>query len=577
MVDNHAGHHTKDNESVRKRLKKNAPSQREPSSSLPTSSWQDDTKRAMSIDRTLTTDGQWKNDELDGVQEGDISAVSSPQGGGFFVDDSSPHSRSSQPLLQTQEMIASTQAENVALQSSGGDFYANLHADDSEDDNNDIAWESEGEGEGKIGKTEEINAINNEVEVIIEESRKDNDSDFVPEIVVILEEDSNSHGLLSQPLVSLENEAENSNSLLSYVEPRVDFHGGNDQGALNRAVETASKMADWAGRAVKRALKDHLKSEPSESLFLSVVGGGSSAHVEDVPTAASGASQTSKSGIGLSSQGDRETSPFEWEPDLGKADAEDSNMGRSGEVDVVTRSRGAVSEWDESGTGDGEIESEEVVMKRLSTSARDVERLTEEMKEEVIQLLEAFGLPFLVAPYEAEAQCAVLEQLHLVDGVITEDSDVLLFGAQAVYKNIFSDRKFVEVYLAEDAKRELGVAREDLIALAFFLGSDYTEGVHGIGMVNAMEIIEAFPMKAETGGPIKGLSKFKEWLEGYDFAQEILNELEAKKAKNGKEAVNPDYNISNEDEVVLTEEKLSLMDQRLVSIFYQLARLLYDC
>jgi len=36
-------------------------------------------------------------------------------------------------------------------------------------------------------------------------------------------------------------------------------------------------------------------------------------------------------------------------------------------------------------------------------------------------------------------------QLGLVDGVVTEDSDAFLFGARTVYKNIFSDKKFVEV------------------------------------------------------------------------------------------------------------------------------------
>ena len=57
-----------------------------------------------------------------------------------------------------------------------------------------------------------------------------------------------------------------------------------------------------------------------------------------------------------------------------------------------------------------------------------------------------FGIPYIIAPMEAEAQCAFMELANLVDGVVTDDSDVFLFGARSVYKNIFDDRKYVETY-----------------------------------------------------------------------------------------------------------------------------------
>lgn len=57
-----------------------------------------------------------------------------------------------------------------------------------------------------------------------------------------------------------------------------------------------------------------------------------------------------------------------------------------------------------------------------------------------------FGLPYIIAPMEAEAQCAYMELTNLVDGVVTDDSDAFLFGARSVYKNIFDDRKYVETY-----------------------------------------------------------------------------------------------------------------------------------
>ena len=74
----------------------------------------------------------------------------------------------------------------------------------------------------------------------------------------------------------------------------------------------------------------------------------------------------------------------------------------------------------------------------------------------------------------------------------------------------------------EDITKETGIDREDLISMAYFLGSDYTEGVYGIGLVNSMEIVSTFPMKNSFGGPIKGLELFKEWLNGFDI-EEIIS------------------------------------------------------
>ena len=46
--------------------------------------------------------------------------------------------------------------------------------------------------------------------------------------------------------------------------------------------------------------------------------------------------------------------------------------------------------------------------------------MTPEMFAEVQALLERFGVPFVVAPFEAEAQCAELERAGLVDAVVTD-------------------------------------------------------------------------------------------------------------------------------------------------------------
>nr|GEV09196.1 DNA repair protein UVH3 isoform X1 [Tanacetum cinerariifolium] len=140
---------------------------------------------------------------------------------------------------------------------------------------------------------------------------------------------------------------------------------------------------------------------------------------------------------------------------------------------------------------------------------RNAESVSGEMFTECQELLQMFGLPYIIAPMEAEAQCAYMELENLVDGVVTDDSDVLLFGARSVYKNIFDDRKYVETYFMKDIESELGLTREKLIRMAMLLGSDYTEGISGIGIVNAVEVLNAFPEE-------DGLQKFREWIESPD-------------------------------------------------------------
>ncbi len=71
-------------------------------------------------------------------------------------------------------------------------------------------------------------------------------------------------------------------------------------------------------------------------------------------------------------------------------------------------------------------------------------------------LLQVFGLPYIMSPGEAEAQCAHLDLTNQVDGIITDDSDVWLFGGHNVYKNFFNQSQFIEHYSDALNKSQLG-------------------------------------------------------------------------------------------------------------------------
>ena len=135
--------------------------------------------------------------------------------------------------------------------------------------------------------------------------------------------------------------------------------------------------------------------------------------------------------------------------------------------------------------------------------------VTQQMVEDAVELLRLFGIPYVISPSEAEAQCATLEQLGLCNGIITEDSDVWLFGASAVLKNFFQQDKNVISFHSKDIFRLFGLDREKLIALALVCGSDYTDGIAKAGPVTAIEIISEFGGKADG---ITALKNFRRWL-----------------------------------------------------------------
>lgn len=135
---------------------------------------------------------------------------------------------------------------------------------------------------------------------------------------------------------------------------------------------------------------------------------------------------------------------------------------------------------------------------------RDADEVTHTMITECQALLGLFGLPYITAPMEAEAQCAELVRLGLVDGIVTDDSDCFLFGGTRIYKNMFNQAKFVECYLTSDLEKEFDLTRDKLISVAQLLGSDYTEGLPGVGPVTALEIISEFG----------SLDNFREWWDG---------------------------------------------------------------
>ncbi|XP_037101154.1 flap endonuclease GEN homolog 1 [Syngnathus acus] len=126
---------------------------------------------------------------------------------------------------------------------------------------------------------------------------------------------------------------------------------------------------------------------------------------------------------------------------------------------------------------------------------------------ECAEMLDYLGMPWVVAAGEAEAMCAYLDSCGLVDGCITNDGDVFLYGARTVYRNFNMNSKDpqVDCYKTSRVQTELCLSRENLVGLAILLGCDYIpKGVPGVGKEQALKLIQT--IKGQTL-----LQRFMRW------------------------------------------------------------------
>ena len=124
--------------------------------------------------------------------------------------------------------------------------------------------------------------------------------------------------------------------------------------------------------------------------------------------------------------------------------------------------------------------------------------VTSELAFSVIQEIRSMGVTCIVSPYEADAQLAFLAREKLVDVVITEDSDLLVYGTPVVwYKFDRSGYAIEQRY--EEARKHLAsaVGFKDFeyiqfISMCILSGCDYLPSLNGIGVRKASRLVSKF-------------------------------------------------------------------------------------
>ncbi len=116
--------------------------------------------------------------------------------------------------------------------------------------------------------------------------------------------------------------------------------------------------------------------------------------------------------------------------------------------------------------------------------------ITSKQMDECKEILKLIGIPVIDALQEADAQCAYLSKLKLVDAIASEDMDLLTFGTEKLLRNM-NTNKIIEITLSKILE-ETELTQNQFIDLCIMLGSDYCPTINGIGMTRAYSLIKKY-------------------------------------------------------------------------------------
>jgi flap endonuclease-1 len=142
-------------------------------------------------------------------------------------------------------------------------------------------------------------------------------------------------------------------------------------------------------------------------------------------------------------------------------------------------------------------------------------RVTRDILADAKRLLTLMGIPWLEAPEDGEAQASHMASKGLVWAAASKDYDCLLFGAPILARYLtLTGREYLpskktsrplipELIKLPDNLQALGITREQLVDVALLVGTDFNEGVMGIGPKKGLSLIKEHGRADNLPGPVR--------------------------------------------------------------------------
>lgn len=123
--------------------------------------------------------------------------------------------------------------------------------------------------------------------------------------------------------------------------------------------------------------------------------------------------------------------------------------------------------------------------------------VTPEMAKCVIDYCKTQGISYVVAPFEADAQMVYLEKSGIIQGIISEDSDLLVFGCCRLITKLNDFGECIEICRDDFNKLPHKFAmnklsEQEIRVMVCLSGCDYTNGIPKVGLITAMKLVQRF-------------------------------------------------------------------------------------
>ena len=130
---------------------------------------------------------------------------------------------------------------------------------------------------------------------------------------------------------------------------------------------------------------------------------------------------------------------------------------------------------------------------RINSEITKLERrcviFSQKQVQDILYFFELLGIPVIRENEEADFILAKLSAANKIDYILSDDSDVLAFGAKKVLKNFCITEEKCELYEMDSILTKLGVPIQKFVDICILCGCDYTTKIRNMNCGKSLQLI----------------------------------------------------------------------------------------